>query len=36
MTSHIEELTPGLKGLGTYGYGWADADTAGETAQPYP
>ncbi|HOT57495.1 MAG TPA: Fe-S cluster assembly protein SufB, partial [Ornithinibacter sp.] len=33
MTSHIEELNPGLKGLGTYEYGWADADTAGETAR---
>jgi Fe-S cluster assembly protein SufB len=29
MTSHIEELNPGLKGLGRYEYGWADADTAG-------
>ena len=33
MTSHIEERNPGLKGLGTYEYGWADADTAGETAR---
>ena len=33
MTSHIEELNPGLKGLGTYEYGWADVDTAGETAR---
>jgi hypothetical protein len=30
MTSHIEDLNPGLKGLGTYEYGWADADTAGD------
>ena len=33
MTSHIEELNPGLKDLGTYEYGWADSDTAGETAR---
>lgn len=33
MTSHIEELNPGLKGLGTYEYGWADSDTAGASAR---
>ena len=33
MSTHIEELNPGLKGLGTYEYGWADADTAGATAR---
>jgi len=33
MTSHIEELNPGLKDLGTYAFGWADSDTAGETAR---
>ncbi|GIL34523.1 Fe-S cluster assembly protein SufB [Phycicoccus jejuensis] len=33
MTSHIEELNPGLKDLGTYEYGWADSDTAGSTAR---
>jgi Fe-S cluster assembly protein SufB len=33
MTSHIEELNPGLKDLGRYEYGWADSDTAGETAR---
>ena len=33
MTSHIEELNPGLKGLGTYEYGWADSDTAGASAK---
>ncbi|MFQ6172520.1 Fe-S cluster assembly protein SufB [Oryzobacter sp. R7] len=33
MTSHIEELNPGLKGLGTYEYGWADSDTAGSSAR---
>ena len=29
----IEDLNPGLKGLGTYEYGWADSDTAGATAK---
>jgi Fe-S cluster assembly protein SufB len=29
----IEDLNPGLKGLGTYEYGWADSDTAGATAR---
>ena len=33
MTTHIEELNPGLKGIGTYEYGWADSDVAGSTAQ---
>ena len=33
MTSHIEERNPGLKDLGTYAFGWADSDTAGETAR---
>jgi len=33
VSTHIEELNPGLKGLGTYEYGWADADTAGATAR---
>ncbi len=33
MTSHIEELNPGLKDLGKYAFGWADSDTAGETAR---
>jgi Fe-S cluster assembly protein SufB len=33
MSSSIEELNPGLKGLGRYEYGWADTDTAGETAR---
>ncbi|WP_137121567.1 Fe-S cluster assembly protein SufB [Segeticoccus rhizosphaerae] len=33
MSTHIEELNPGLKGLGTYEYGWADSDLAGETAR---
>jgi len=32
MTS-IEELNPGLAGLGRYEYGWADSDVAGATAQ---
>src|SRR5689334_433929 len=32
MTS-IEQLNPGLAGLGRYGYGWADSDTAGASAQ---
>ena len=32
MTS-IEELNPELKGIGRYEFGWADSDTAGETAQ---
>ncbi|KRE62749.1 Fe-S cluster assembly protein SufB [Nostocoides sp. Soil756] len=33
MTSHIEELNPGLKDLGRYEYGWADSDTAGSAAR---
>jgi Fe-S cluster assembly protein SufB len=33
MTSHIEELNPGLKDLGRYEYGWADSDTAGASAR---
>ena len=33
MTTHIEELNPGLKDLGRYEYGWADTDTAGSTAK---
>src|SRR6476660_3238877 len=33
MSTHIEELNPGLKDLGTYAFGWADSDTAGTTAR---
>ncbi|GGL24539.1 Fe-S cluster assembly protein SufB [Phycicoccus endophyticus] len=33
MTSHIEELNPGLKDLGRYEYGWADSDVAGASAR---
>lgn len=33
MTTHIEELNPGLKDIGRYEYGWADADVAGATAR---
>jgi len=33
MTTHIEELNPGLKDLGRYEYGWADSDSAGATAK---
>lgn len=33
MTTHIEELNPGLKDLGRYEYGWADSDNAGATAK---
>jgi Fe-S cluster assembly protein SufB len=33
MTTHIEELNPGLKDLGRYEYGWSDSDTAGATAK---
>ena len=33
MTTHIEELNPGLKDLGRYEYGWADSDTAGSVAK---
>ena len=33
MTSHIEELNPGLKDLGRYEYGWADPDAAGASAR---
>ncbi len=32
MTS-IEELNPGLAGIGRYEYGWSDADVAGATAK---
>ncbi len=32
MTS-IEELNPGLKGLGSYEYGWSDSDAAGSVAK---
>jgi len=31
--STIEELNPGLKGLGHYEYGWADSDAAGSSAR---
>ncbi|HEY9495193.1 MAG TPA: Fe-S cluster assembly protein SufB [Intrasporangium sp.] len=33
MTTHIEELNPGLKDIGRYEYGWADSDVAGESAR---
>jgi Fe-S cluster assembly protein SufB len=33
MSTHIEELNPGLKDLGRYEYGWADSDAAGATAR---
>ncbi|MGL5866489.1 MAG: Fe-S cluster assembly protein SufB [Dermatophilaceae bacterium] len=33
MSTSIEDLNPGLKGLGTYEYGWADSDVAGESAR---
>jgi Fe-S cluster assembly protein SufB len=33
MSTHIEELNPGLKGLGRYEYGWADSDLAGASAR---
>jgi Fe-S cluster assembly protein SufB len=33
MSTHIEELNPGLKDLGRYEYGWADSDTAGAVAK---
>jgi Fe-S cluster assembly protein SufB len=33
MSTHIEELNPGLKDLGRYEYGWADSDVAGSTAR---
>jgi Fe-S cluster assembly protein SufB len=33
MSSHIEELNPGLKDLGRYEYGWADSDAAGAGAR---
>jgi Fe-S cluster assembly protein SufB len=29
----VEERNPGLKGLGTYEYGWADSDAAGVSAR---
>ncbi len=33
MSTHIEELNPGLKDLGKYEYGWADSDEAGASAR---
>ncbi|AXH95149.1 Fe-S cluster assembly protein SufB [Ornithinimicrobium avium] len=33
MSTHIEELNPGLKDLGSYEYGWADSDVAGASAR---
>jgi Fe-S cluster assembly protein SufB len=33
MSTHIEELNPGLKDLGRYEYGWADSDVAGSAAR---
>ena len=33
MSTNIEELNPGLKGLGRYDFGWADSDTAGASAK---
>ena len=33
MTTHIEELNPGLKDIGRYEYGWADSDAAGSSAR---
>ena len=33
MTTHIEELNPGLKDIGRYEYGWADSDVAGASAR---
>jgi len=33
MSTHIEELNPGLKDLGRYEYGWADSDVAGSSAR---
>ena len=33
MTQSIEDLNPGLKGLGSYEYGWADSDVAGASAR---
>ena len=31
--STIEELNPGLEGIGRYEYGWADSDVAGSSAR---
>ncbi|HYO85400.1 MAG TPA: Fe-S cluster assembly protein SufB [Dermatophilaceae bacterium] len=33
MSTNVEQLNPGLQGLGHYEYGWADSDTAGSTAR---
>nr|MBA2694870.1 Fe-S cluster assembly protein SufB [Actinomycetota bacterium] len=33
MSTNIEERNPGLKDLGSYGYGWADSDVAGASAR---
>jgi Fe-S cluster assembly protein SufB len=33
MTADIEARNPQLRGIGTYEYGWADSDLAGETAR---
>src|SRR4026208_1801208 len=33
VSTTIEELNPGLKGLGTYKFGWSDSDAAGVSAR---
>ena len=33
MSTNIEERNPGLKGIGTYEYGWSDSDAAGTNAR---
>src|SRR5471030_3316174 len=33
VVSTLEERNPGLKGLGTYEYGWSDSDAAGVSAR---
>ncbi|MGZ8738458.1 MAG: Fe-S cluster assembly protein SufB [Nocardioides sp.] len=33
MSTDIEQLNPGLQGIGRYEYGWADTDVAGESAR---
>src|SRR5450631_4159634 len=32
-SNKVEALNPGLKGLGTYEYGWSDSDAAGVSAR---
>ena len=33
MTTSVEQLNPGLEGIGRYEYGWSDPDAAGASAK---